>query len=40
VAFSDLDAGANAIIVQQMTLAHEGFEFKLANSTGSSSVSF
>jgi phage tail-like protein len=40
VAFSDLDAGANAIIVQQMTLAHEGFEFKLANSVGSSSVSF
>jgi phage tail-like protein len=40
VAFSDLDAGANAIIVQQMTLAHEGFEFKLANSVGPSSVSF
>lgn len=40
VAFSDLDAGANAIVVQQMTLAHEGFEFKLANSVGSSSVSF
>lgn len=40
VAWSDLDAGANAIIVQQMTLAHEGFEFKLANSVGSESVSF
>jgi phage tail-like protein len=40
VAFSDLDAGANAIVVQQMTLAHEGFEFKLANSVGSSSVKF
>jgi phage tail-like protein len=40
VAFSDLDAGANAIIVQQMTLAHEGFEFKLANSVGTSSVKF
>lgn len=30
VAWSDLDAGANQIIVQQMTLAHEGFDFKLA----------
>jgi phage tail-like protein len=38
VAFSDLDAGANAIIVQQMTLAHEGFDFSLASSTGASSV--
>lgn len=40
VAFSDLDAGANAIIVQQMTLAHEGFEFRIANSVGTSSVTF
>lgn len=40
VAFSDLDAGANAIIVQQMTLAHEGFQFLVANSVGASSVSF
>jgi phage tail-like protein len=38
VAFSDLDAGANAIIVQQMTLAHEGFEFSLADQLGSSSL--
>lgn len=30
VSFSDLDAGANAIIVNQMTLAHEGFEVKVA----------
>jgi phage tail-like protein len=34
VAFSDLDAGANAIVIQQMTLAHEGFEFKVANKIG------
>uniref|UniRef100_A0AAU3I7K3 Phage tail protein n=1 Tax=Streptomyces sp. NBC_01393 TaxID=2903851 RepID=A0AAU3I7K3_9ACTN len=40
VAFSDLDAGANAIVVQQMTLAHEGFEFKLAKGIGSGAVSF
>ncbi|MFE2101081.1 phage tail protein [Streptomyces sp. NPDC059468] len=40
VAFSDLDAGANAIVVQQMTLAHEGFDFKLATDVGSSGVSF
>lgn len=40
VAWSDLDAGANAIIVQQMTLAHEGFDFLLAKNTGSESVSF
>lgn len=32
VAYSSLDAGANAIIVQQMTLAHEGFDFKVADS--------
>lgn len=37
VAYSDLDAGANAIIIQQMTLAHEGFEFKVANSPGPNS---
>jgi len=42
LAFSDLDAGANAIIVQQMTLAHEGFDTKLAtdSGTGAQSVSF
>lgn len=34
LAFSDLDAGANAIIVQQMTLAHEGFDFRVANKIG------
>jgi phage tail-like protein len=39
VAFSDLDAGANSISISQMTLAHEGWEFKLAPSY-SGSVSF
>lgn len=40
IAFSDLDAGANAIVVQQMTLAHEGFEMKLAKNIGRESVTF
>lgn len=30
ISFSDFDAGANAIVIQQMTLAHEGFRFRLA----------
>lgn len=38
VAFTDLDAGANAIIVQQMTLAHEGFDFKVAKNNNDSST--
>jgi len=37
IAFSDLDAGANAIVVQQMTLAHEGFEMDIAKSLGPTS---
>ena len=40
IAFSDLDAGANAIMVQQMTLAHEGFEYKLATSIGQTQAIF
>lgn len=40
VAFSDLDAGANAIVIQQMTLAHEGFEMLLAPNEKASSVKF
>lgn len=40
IAFSDLDAGANAIVIQQLTLAHEGFDFKLAASQGTDAVSF
>lgn len=37
LAFSDLDAGANAIVIQQMTLAHEGFQFALAKQAGPNS---
>jgi hypothetical protein len=40
IAFSDLDAGANAVLMQQVTLAHEGFDHKLATSIGMSGVSF
>lgn len=40
IAFSDLDAGANAIMMQQVTFAHEGFDFKLASSVGLTGVSF
>lgn len=40
VAFSDLDAGANAIIINQMSLAHEGFDFKLATGSGTGEVTF
>lgn len=40
IAFSDLDAGANAVLMQQMSLAHEGFDFKLASSIGPGGVSF
>jgi phage tail-like protein len=40
VSWSDLDAGANALLISQLSLAHEGFNFKLANSTGQDSVSF
>ena len=34
IAFSDLDAGANAVIVNQMTLAHEGFGFTITDKYG------
>lgn len=40
IAFSDLDAGANAVLMQQMSLAHEGFDMKLATAIGPSGVSF
>lgn len=40
IAFSDLDAGANAIVVQQMSLAHEGWDFKLAAKSGPGAVTF
>lgn len=32
VSFSDLDAGANALIINQMTLAHEGFDVAIAKN--------
>lgn len=34
IAFGDLDAGANGVMLQQLTLAHEGFEFKVASQSG------
>lgn len=40
MAFSDLDAGANAVLMQQISLAHEGFDYKLASKIGLSGVSF
>lgn len=40
IAFSDLDAGANAVLMQQFSFAHEGFDFKLATSPGLSGVKF
>ncbi|MEU7147049.1 phage tail protein [Streptomyces sp. NPDC045456] len=36
VAFGDLDAGQNMYAVHQMTLAHEGFDFKVAPNAKSS----
>lgn len=43
IAFGDLDAGANGVELQQITLAHEGFDFKIASKGGngpSGGVSF
>jgi phage tail-like protein len=40
IAFSDLDAGANAVLMQQLSLAHEGFDYKLATAIGLGGVSF
>lgn len=34
LAFSELDAGGNAVYVQQMTLTHEGFELNIAGPDG------
>lgn len=34
VAFGDLDAGANGVELQQITFAHEGWDFKIANTYG------
>lgn len=39
LAYSDLDAGANQLVVSQLTLAHEGWDYALANSvTGDASI--
>jgi phage tail-like protein len=40
IAFSDFDAGANAVLMQQISLAHEGFDMKLASQIGLYGVSF
>jgi len=40
IAFSDLDAGANAVLMQQLSLAHEGFDYKLAAKIGLTGVAF
>jgi phage tail-like protein len=36
VSYSDLDAGANALLITQLSLAHEGFDIKVAATGGSS----
>jgi phage tail-like protein len=40
LAYSDLNAGDNAIFVEQLTLVHEGFDLNWASSTESSAPSF
>lgn len=40
VSWSDLDAGANALFINQMSLAHEGFDVKVASGPGATEVSF
>jgi phage tail-like protein len=40
VSWSDLDAGANALFINQMSLAHEGFDCKFATTSGASEVTF
>jgi phage tail-like protein len=34
VSWSDLDAGANALLISQLSLAHEGFSVTVANAVG------
>ncbi|MFI9271873.1 phage tail protein [Kitasatospora sp. NPDC052896] len=34
LAFGDLDAGANGVELQQITLAHEGWDFRIASTYG------
>lgn len=38
LAYSELDAGSNAVYVEQMTLVHEGFDIKWASGPGTSDV--
>jgi phage tail-like protein len=40
VAYSDLNAGDNALYVEQMTLVHEGFDLNWASSLGESAARF
>jgi len=40
LAFSDLDAGANSIAISQMTLAHEGWQFILADDVSGNGINF
>lgn len=38
IAYSDLDAGGNAVLIEQMTLTHEGWEVFWADSAGTESL--
>lgn len=38
IAWSDLDAGANQLFITQMALAHEGFDYTLAQAIGSANA--
>lgn len=38
VAYSDLDAGANQLLISQMTLAHEGFDPQIAGGAGTAEI--
>jgi phage tail-like protein len=38
IAWSDLDAGANQLLIEQMSLAHEGIETVIAPSAGATEV--
>ena len=40
LAYSDLDAGANQLLISQMTLTHEGFVPSLASSAGATEASY
>lgn len=40
VAFSDLDAGANQLFIEQLTLAHEGWDYELAGALNSDAPNF